>query len=236
MPVCWAPVRRGSEGPAPRVPNCLSTAFQLPFKRRGLAACLHRDETTTKNHRVLHPLEFYSVEVAVDERETGLLTSRPSEFQSSSMVEHAAVNRGVVGSSPTSGANFEASFSRGFCAKSSPNTPDCQQNCQQTHSRAGIPVNLSALAHGSLTLRSFVPVASKETGKMKNRYRMFRRGSRYYLHDGETPKFESPRDYFAGTPTHHFDGTEHRTTPLLRTVMGHWRQPDRRRHADRGKL
>ena len=28
-------------------------------------------------------------------------------FQSSSMVEHAAVNRGVVGSSPTSGANFK---------------------------------------------------------------------------------------------------------------------------------
>ena len=29
-----------------------------------------------------------------------------SEIQSSSMVEHAAVNRGVVGSSPTSGAKF----------------------------------------------------------------------------------------------------------------------------------
>ena len=75
--------------------------------------------------------EFYSVEVAVDERETGLLTSRPSEFQSSSMVEHAAVNRGVVGSSPTSGANFKT---------------------------AGIPVNPGPLACTSLTPRDFVPV------------------------------------------------------------------------------
>ncbi len=31
---------------------------------------------------------------------------RPFTFQSSSMVEHAAVNRVVVGSSPTSGANL----------------------------------------------------------------------------------------------------------------------------------
>ena len=31
---------------------------------------------------------------------------RPFAFQNSSMVEHAAVNRVVVGSSPTSGANF----------------------------------------------------------------------------------------------------------------------------------
>ena len=32
------------------------------------------------------------------------------------MVEHAAVNRGVVGSSPTSGANFSPLFFWGVCS------------------------------------------------------------------------------------------------------------------------
>ena len=43
---------------------------------------------------------------AVDGCKVGLYFTRPFEFQSSSMVEHAAVNRVVVGSSPTSGAIF----------------------------------------------------------------------------------------------------------------------------------
>ncbi len=45
---------------------------------------------------------------AFDVGEMLRLTCRPLGFQSSSMVEHAAVNRGVVGSSPTSGASFTA--------------------------------------------------------------------------------------------------------------------------------
>lgn len=45
----------------------------------------------------------------------GLLTFTPFGFQSSSMVERAAVNRDVVGSSPTSGAILESPiFSRAF--------------------------------------------------------------------------------------------------------------------------
>ena len=42
----------------------------------------------------------------IDGRRRGLYFARPFAIQSSSMVEHAAVNRVVVGSSPTSGANF----------------------------------------------------------------------------------------------------------------------------------
>ena len=43
----------------------------------------------------------------IDERETASLGCAPVSFQSSSMVEHAAVNRVVVGSSPTSGATLK---------------------------------------------------------------------------------------------------------------------------------
>ena len=44
---------------------------------------------------------------AVDGGGVGLYFTRPFEFQSSSMVEHAAVNRVVEGSSPSSGASFK---------------------------------------------------------------------------------------------------------------------------------
>ena len=48
---------------------------------------------------------FCTSKESVDGSGVDLYISPPFVFQSSSMVEHAAVNRVVVGSSPTSGAN-----------------------------------------------------------------------------------------------------------------------------------
>lgn len=50
----------------------------------------------------------------IDGEREGLYIAHPFVFQSSSMVEHAAVNRDVEGSSPSSGAIFKFFVMKNF--------------------------------------------------------------------------------------------------------------------------
>jgi hypothetical protein len=47
------------------------------------------------------------------------------------MVEHAAVNRVVVGSSPTSGAIFKPLKINGSLGEKTQKSPNCQRKCQR---------------------------------------------------------------------------------------------------------
>ena len=101
------------------------------------------------------------------------------------MVEHAAVNRVVVGSSPTSGAIIQVvGHQRRTAQGSTPNTPTVSN-------RADLPEFVptpARLADCSLTRVPTRPVFCKPGIGMKKLYRLFRRGGRYYAEHVETRK------------------------------------------------
>ena len=80
---------------------------------------------------------------------------RPFAFQSSSMVEHAAVNRVVEGSSPSSGANFTSHWWTMTASSGRPQKiRECVVKCVVTDVCEGYPITTrKEISHNSPTAR-----------------------------------------------------------------------------------
>ena len=111
---------------------------------------------------------------------------RPFAFQSSSMVEHAAVNRVVVGSSPTSGASFRhhaAECESHLCQPSRPLRFNCGtlsgrrekfvalQTCPALS--LGRTVIISELFNSFLRAKSHAVRSDNDTGGLRKKLRSF---------------------------------------------------------------
>ena len=105
------------------------------------------------------------------------------------MVERATVNRLVVGSNPTAGANRKLLISSDLAFSETTILANCQQKCQQTPGSSHQSGKRRPLPSDySLTARISVLLLCSPENKMTRRYRIFLRGNTYYAHDAETGK------------------------------------------------
>ena len=82
--------------------------------------------------------------------EARVCSASPKAIQRSSVVERSAVNRLVVGSNPTAGANVKSLEVSDFSSWQDRKNEKCQQICQQTDSRMR---NSHELCRNSATTR-----------------------------------------------------------------------------------